>query len=105
MKMDLKEACIYRLAEKEVISQNAAKVLRAIFRKHGMNKFELAAKCGLAAYATEIALEELSQNGAVELYLWKYFCTRKEEVLLGLIEKAEIAEMAESSECIAVSTC
>lgn len=100
MKMDLKEACIYRLAEKEVISQNAAKVMRAIFRKPGMNKFEIAAKCGLAVYATETALEELSQHDAVELYLWKYFCTRKEETLVRLIE---MAEMHEKIACVAVS--
>ena len=100
MKNTLKELCIYRLAEKEAISQNAAIALRAIFRKPGMNKFEISARCGLAVYATERALEELSSFGAVEAYLWKYFCTRKEEVLIGLIEKVETAE---SIECAAVS--
>lgn len=94
MALSLREACIYRLVEKGFLSSDCARILSTVFSKSGLNGLQLAEGSGLSAGETTIALEKLLRLGAIEVYAGKYFCTRKETVLMNLVEAAESAEVA-----------
>jgi transcription initiation factor IIE alpha subunit len=89
----LYDCCIFRLAEKDIITPDAARLLAAVFRKGGLSERGLSEESGLPQEELQEALSELRESGVLEVYASRYFCTRKADVLLSMIEKAEEAPL------------
>ncbi len=87
--MNLYEACVFRLAEKEVLSENAARLLAVILAKGSLNELQLSERTGLSLDETVTALTELDFLKAISIYGGRYFCTGKDNVLLSLVDECE----------------
>ena len=87
--MNLYEACVFRLAEKEFLSENAARLLAVIMAKGSLNELQLSERTGLSLDETVTVLTELDSLKAIQIYGGRYFCIEKENVLLSLVDECE----------------
>ena len=88
--MNLYEACVFRLAEKEFLSENAARLLAVIMAKGSLNELQLSERTGLSLDETVTVLTELDSLKAIQIYGGRYFCTDKDRVLLSLVDETEL---------------